>query len=150
MAKKKSKKQPAQAADAVFSAVDQAFQAGQSQFTRERASELVDDLSQVAGRLREALDDLRPITAEDIKALGDKIDALDSRVAKLEKPAAAPARRAPAKRTTATAAKRTTTTARTTAAKKPAAKKPAAKPAAKRTTSTAAKRTTPTRKPAGS
>ncbi len=147
MAKKKSKKQPAQAADAVFSAVDQAFQAGQSQFTRERASELVDDLSQVAGRLREALDDLRPITAEDIKALGDKIDALDARVAKLEKPAAAPARRAPAKRTTA-AAKRTTT--RTTAAKKPAAKKPAAKPAAKRTTSTAAKRTTAARKPAGS
>lgn len=153
MAKKKSKKQPAQAADAVRSAVDQAFQAGQSQFSRERASELVDDLSQVAGRLREALDDLRPISAEDIKALSDKIDGLEARITKLEKPAAATTRRAPAKRTTA-AAKRTTT--RATAAKKPAAKpaakKPAARPAAKRTTSTAAKRTTTAaaRKPAGS
>lgn len=137
MAKKKSKKQPAQAADAVRSAVDQAFQAGQSQFSRERASELVDDLSQVAGRLREALDDLRPISAEDIRALSDKIDGLESRIAKLEKPAAATTRRAPAKRTTTRAT---------------AAKKPAAGPAAKRTTSTAAKRTTTTtaRKPAGS
>lgn len=129
MAKKKTKKQPSQAADAVRSAVDQAFQAGQAQFTRERASELVDDLSQVAGRLREALDDLRPIGAEDIKAIGDKLDRLEARVAKLEQ--SAPARRSSAKRTTST---------RKTAAKKPAAK---------RTTRTAAKRTT-TRKPAGS
>lgn len=134
MAKKKTKKQPAQAADAVRSAVDQAFQAGQSQFSRERATELVDDLSQVAGRLREALDDLRPIGIEDLKELSDKLDKLEARVAKLEKPA--PARRAPAKRTTA-AAKRTTTTRSSTAAKKPAARKPAAK----RTTA---------RKPAGS
>lgn len=149
MAKKKSKKQPAQAADAVRSAVDQAFQAGQSQFSRERASELVDDLSQVAGRLREALDDLRPIAAEDIKALVDKIDSLEARVAKLEKPAAT-TRRAPARRSS-TAAAKTSTSSRTSAAKKPAAKKPAAKkPAAKRTTSGTAKRTTAARKPAGS
>jgi hypothetical protein len=130
MAKKKTKKQPAQAADAVRSAVDQAFQAGQSQFSRERASELVDDLSQVAGRLREALDDLRPIGIEDLKQISDKLDSLEVRVATLEKPA--PPRRAPAKRTTASRA--------STAAKKPAAK---------RTTSTAAKRT-PAREPAGS
>ena len=102
MAKKKSKKQTSQAADAVRSAVDQAFQAGQAQFSRERASELVDDLSQVAGRLREALDDLRPIGPEDIKALSDKIDRLEARVAKLEKPAGrAPAKRATAKRASA-------------------------------------------------
>lgn len=135
MAKKKSsKKQPAQAADAVRSAVDQAFQAGQAQFSRERAAELVDDLSQVAGRLREALDDLRPIGIEDIKELSDKLDKLEARVAKLEKPATT-TRRAPAKRTTA-AAKRTTTS-RSTAAKKPAAK---------RTTASTAKRTTTARK----
>lgn len=116
MAKKKTKKQPAQAADAVRSAVDQAFQAGQAQFSRERASELVDDLAQVAGRLREALDDLRPISAEDIKALSDKIDRLEARVAKLEKPAAT-TRRAPAKRAKP-AAKRTTAKRATT--RKPA------------------------------
>ena len=133
MAKKKTKKQPAQAADAVRSAVDQAFQAGQAQFTRERASELVDDLAQAAGRLREALDDLRPIGAEDIKALGDKIDKLEARVAKLEKPAATPRR---------TAAKRTTT--RSTTSKTPA--KSTAKTTAKRTTRSTAKKTTTARK----
>ena len=117
LAKKNSKKQPAQAADAVRSAVDQAFQAGQAQFSRERASELVDDLSQVAGRLREALDDLRPIGPEDIKELSDRIDAIDARLAKLEKPGAATTRSAPATRSTATKP----------AAKKPAAKKPAAR-----------------------
>lgn len=114
MAKKKSKKQSSQAADAVRSAVDQAFQAGQAQFSRERASELVDDLSQVAGRLREALDDLRPVAAEDIKALSDRIDKLEARVAKLEKPA--PAKRATAKQ----AAAKRTTTAKRAAARKPA------------------------------
>lgn len=133
MAKKKTKKQPAQAADAVRSAVDQAFQAGQAQFTRERASELVDDLAQAAGRLREALDDLRPIGAEDIKALSDKLDKLEARVAKLEKPAAAPRR---------STAKRTTT--RSTASKSPA--KSTTRTAAKRTTRSAAKKTTTARK----
>jgi polyhydroxyalkanoate synthesis regulator phasin len=117
MAKKKSKKQTSQAADAVRSAVDQAFQAGQAQFSRERASELVEDLSQVAGRLREALDDLRPVGPEDIQALSDRIDALAARVAKLEKPA-------PAKRTAAKRAPAKRTTARKPAAKRAAPRKP--------------------------
>lgn len=122
MAKKKSKKQTTQAADAVRSAVDQAFQAGQAQFSRERAAELVDDLSQVAGRLREALDDLRPVGPEDIKALSDKLDALEARVAKLEQPASGrtPSKRAPAKRSTAKRASAKKAAAKRTATRKPA------------------------------
>jgi polyhydroxyalkanoate synthesis regulator phasin len=76
--------------DAVRKAVDQAFQAtaGQAQTTaqttRDRAQELVDDLAQAAGRVREALDDLRPPTADDLRSLREDLDALERRVARLE------------------------------------------------------------------
>lgn len=122
MAKKKSKKQTSQAADAVRSAVDQAFQAGQAQFSRERASELVEDLAQVAGRLREALDDLRPVGPEDIQALIDKIDKLEARVAKLEQPTSA---KPAAKKAAARKATPKKATPKKAAAKKVAPRKPA-------------------------
>ena len=80
MAKKKDKSR----ADAVRQAVDQAFQAGQSQFTRERAQELVDELAQTAGKVRDALDDLRPPTADDVKELRAQVRALERRVKALE------------------------------------------------------------------
>ncbi len=76
--------------DAVRAAVDQAFQAGVGQGGRavesaqERAQELVDELASAAGRVREALDDLRPPTGEDVRALRDELAALDRRVAALE------------------------------------------------------------------
>ncbi len=72
--------------DAVRAAVDQAFQAGvgQARGTQERAQELVDELAQAAGRVREVLDDLRPPTAEDIRELRTGLDALERRVAALE------------------------------------------------------------------
>ena len=73
-------------ADAVRSAVDQTFHAaaGQAQMTRERAQELVDELSHTATRVRDLLDELRPPSADDIRALRDDLRALERRVAKLE------------------------------------------------------------------
>ena len=77
--------------DAVRKAVDQAFQstAGsattQARDARDRAQDLVDDLAQAAGKVREALDDLRPPTAEELRSLRDDLEALERRVAKLEK-----------------------------------------------------------------
>jgi len=73
--------------EAVRSAVDQAFQATAgtaTQGARDRAQDLVDELAQAAGRVREALDDLRPPTAEEIKALRADLKALEERVAALE------------------------------------------------------------------
>jgi polyhydroxyalkanoate synthesis regulator phasin len=46
---------------------------------------VVDDLAQAAGRVRGALDDLRPATSEEIRGLRDELRALEQRVAKLEK-----------------------------------------------------------------
>jgi polyhydroxyalkanoate synthesis regulator phasin len=76
-----------EAAEAVRGAVDRTFQAtvGQAQVTRERAQELVDEVAGAAGRVREALDDLRPMTGEDMRALRDQLQALERRVAALEK-----------------------------------------------------------------
>jgi hypothetical protein len=102
MAKKKS----ASRADAVRDAVDQAFK---TQLPRERISELLDDLGSTAGRLRGAVDELRPATEAEIKALRTDLKALTDRVEALE--AEPKPRRRPA-------------------AAKPAAAKPAAKPAA--------------------
>ena len=73
--------------DAVRKAVDQAFQSTAGSATtqaRDRAQDLVDELAQAAGRVREALDDLRPPTAEEIRALRADLAALEKRVAKLE------------------------------------------------------------------
>ncbi len=100
-------------------AVDQAFQ---TQIPRERISELIDELGSTAGRLRGAVDDLRPASAEEVKALraditalGARIDALEAAAKEKPKPAA---RRPAAKR--APAAK----------PRKSAAAKPKAKPKA--------------------
>ena len=74
--------------DAVRKAVDQAFQSTAGTATtqaRDRAQDLVDELAQAAGRVREALDDLRPPTAEDLRALREDLEALEKRVAKLER-----------------------------------------------------------------
>jgi polyhydroxyalkanoate synthesis regulator phasin len=77
-------------ADAVRSAVDQAVQATfhatekQAQLTRERAQELADELAGTAGRIREVLEDLRPPTGDDVRALRTRIDELEARVARLE------------------------------------------------------------------
>jgi len=98
--------------DQVRTAVDEAFQSaagqvgGRAQVGRERAQELVEELSGAAGRLREVLDDLRPPTGDDLRALRDEVralrrevTALGERVGKLEaKPA--PKRKPAAKRTT--------------------------------------------------
>ncbi len=121
MAKKKDrdkdKAKGAGRADAVRSAVDQAFtttaeqSAAAAEQGREAAQDIVDQLAQAAGRVREVLDDLRPPTGDDVRSLKRSIDALERRIAALEAAEPKPA-----------------------AASKPAARKPAArKPAAKRT-----------------
>jgi hypothetical protein len=101
MAKKKS----ASRTDAVREAVDQAFKA---QFPRERISDLLDELGSTAGRLRGAVDELRPASESDHKllraelhALATKVEALSARVEVLEaKPRSKPGPR----RTTRSAA----------------------------------------------
>ncbi len=76
--------------EAVRSAVDQAFQATAGTATqgasgaRDRAQDLVDELAQAAGKVREALDDLRPPTGEEIRSLREDLEKLEKRVAKLE------------------------------------------------------------------
>ena len=94
MAKKKS----ASRSDAVREAVDQAFK---SQFRGERISDLLDELGNTAGRLRGAVDELRPASEADHKALrievrelASAVQALSKRVASLEaKPKPTPAAR---------------------------------------------------------
>ena len=128
-----AKKKQTSRTDAVRQAVDQAFQ---TQIPRERISELLDELGSTAGRLRGAVDDLRPASTEEVKSLRSDLQALVARVDALEaaakaKPKPAP-RRAPAKRATAAKpAARAKPAAKTTAAAKPtpsttAAAKPAA------------------------
>ena len=89
--------------DAVRSAVDQAFQATAGQGAaaaesgRERAQDIVDQLAQAAGRVRDVLDELRPPTGDDLKGIRESLERLEQRVAALEaKQAEAPARRKPA------------------------------------------------------
>lgn len=121
-------------ADAVRQAVDQAFQS-QTQVPRERIADLVDELSQTAGRLRGAVDDLRPASAEDLKALRAEVRALARRVEALEPPPAkkASTRKAPPKRAPAKGQK-------STAAKAGAARRAASERSSGRRTSAAAKR----------
>jgi polyhydroxyalkanoate synthesis regulator phasin len=87
-------------ADAVRTAVDDAFQAaaGQAQSTRERASDIVDELSGAAGRLRDVLDDLRPPSGDEVRALREEVRSLAERVARLEAAATGPPKRAPRSR----------------------------------------------------
>jgi polyhydroxyalkanoate synthesis regulator phasin len=81
--------------DAVRNAVDDAFQvaAGQAQSTSRRAQDLVEDLARharAAGRVGKALDDLRPPSAEELRALRREVQELRDRVAALEQQAAKP------------------------------------------------------------
>jgi polyhydroxyalkanoate synthesis regulator phasin len=76
-----------EAAEAVRTAVDRTVQAtvGQAQFTRERAQEVVDELASTAGRVRDALDELRiPVVGDDVRDLRARVEALEARVAELE------------------------------------------------------------------
>jgi len=79
-------------AEAVRHAVDEAFAAaaGQAQSTGRRAQDLVEDLARharVAGRAARALDDLRPTTAEELRALRREVRDLAARVEALERDA---------------------------------------------------------------
>ncbi len=131
-----AKKKPTSRTDAVRQAVDQAFQ---TQIPRERIGELLDELGNTAGRLRGAVDDLRPASAEEVKTLRADLESLAARVEELEaaakaKPKPAPRSRAAskpaAKSATASSAKPAAKSAPTASAKprKRAAAKP--KPAA--------------------
>ena len=73
---------PAEAADAVRSAVDQTFQATLG--ARGRAQELVDELATAASRVRDALDEVRLATGDDVKDLRKEIRKLERRVTALE------------------------------------------------------------------
>lgn len=127
-------------ADAVLQAVDQAFQA---QAGRDKIAELVEELSTTAGRLRGAVDDLRPASAEEVRELRADVRALTRRVKALETastPAAAPSKRAAAKRSTAkTPAKkpagRGSTAAKAGAAQRAASERSAGRRTTKRTSS---------------
>jgi polyhydroxyalkanoate synthesis regulator phasin len=97
-------------ADAVRSAVDQAFKATAGQGAaaadtgRERAQDIVDQLAQAAGRVRDVLDELRPPTGDELKTMQRTVADLEQRVAALEAAQAAPPtpkpkpKRAPAKK----------------------------------------------------
>jgi polyhydroxyalkanoate synthesis regulator phasin len=86
--------------EAVRSAVDQAFQATAEQGAaaagsgRERAQDIVDQLAQAAGRVRDVLDELRPPTGEELRSLRETVAALEQRVAALEAAQAKPKRAA--------------------------------------------------------
>jgi polyhydroxyalkanoate synthesis regulator phasin len=96
--------------EAVRSAVDQAFQATAGQGAaaaetgRERAQDIVDQLAQAAGRVRDVLDELRPPTGDELRTLQQTVADLEQRVATLESAQAKPkskpkaTRRAPAKK----------------------------------------------------
>ncbi len=86
---------PGSRADQVRSAVDSAFQTAGAQLGRERAVDLADELTSAAQRVREALEDLRPSSAEDVKRLDERLDAIEGRLSALERAARPkPARRA--------------------------------------------------------
>jgi polyhydroxyalkanoate synthesis regulator phasin len=91
----KDDKAPAGRADAVRTAAVQAFQAtaGQAGITRERAQDLADELVSAAGRVIGALDEMRPATTDDMRAVREQLSALEGRVAALEAAAAKPAAR---------------------------------------------------------
>jgi polyhydroxyalkanoate synthesis regulator phasin len=76
--------------DAVRNAVDQAFSATAGQGAaaaesgRERAQDIVDQLAHAAGRVRGVIDELRPPTGDDLRALSETVAELERRVAALE------------------------------------------------------------------
>ncbi len=97
----KAEKKPPSRGDAVRAAAAQAIEAtaGQAGFTRERAQQLADELVHAAGRFRETLEELRPVAADEVVALRERVQALEARVEQLEAARTAPRRRTtPAKR----------------------------------------------------
>jgi polyhydroxyalkanoate synthesis regulator phasin len=92
MAKKKDKERPPGASDPksraeqVRAAVEQAFGATAQGAgpVRERAQDLADELAGVASRVREALEELRPPTGDELATLRARVEALERRVAELE------------------------------------------------------------------
>jgi hypothetical protein len=116
MAKKKSPSR----VDAVRDAVDQAFQ---TQIPRERISELLDELGSTAGRLRGAVDDLRPATAEDVKSLRAEVRELTRRIDVLEKAKAAPRKASTASKRSDVAGPAAEKVRKAAASKRPAPKK---------------------------
>jgi ABC-type transporter Mla subunit MlaD len=116
------KKKNASRAEAVREAAEQAFKA---QIPRERLSDLLDEIGNTAGRLRGAVDELRPATEAELKSLRADVQALAKRVEVLERTPAAPKRKPAPRRKPAAA------TATATAPAKPAASR-ARKPAAAR------------------
>jgi len=107
VAKKDGKKPPkheapaASPADAARAAAAQAIDAAaQAGLTRERALGLLDDLAQAAGRIRDAMEELRPPSSDELRALRERIAGLEERVARLEAGGTRPKprRTAPAKR----------------------------------------------------
>jgi hypothetical protein len=84
-------------ADAVRTAAVHAIQstAGYAGLSRERAQELADELGQAAGRLMGAFDELRPASADDVRALRARLAVLERRIDALEAGAAQTPRRTP-------------------------------------------------------
>jgi polyhydroxyalkanoate synthesis regulator phasin len=82
--------EPRKRVDAVRQAVDQAFMATAGQGAaaadqgRERAQDIVDQLTQAAGRVSEVLDELRPPSGAELKDLQKTVADLERRVAALE------------------------------------------------------------------
>jgi len=99
--------------DAVRAAVDQAFSvtAGQAQVTRNRAGviadEIAEELSSAAGRVRGAIDDLRPSAGEELEALRERVTALEAKVAALQTAPQSTTGAPPRKRRATPPAKRT-------------------------------------------
>ncbi len=126
-------------ADQVRSAVEGAFQVAGAQIGRDRALDLADELASAAQRVREALEELRPPSADDLKRIDQRLSAIERRLKALEgsttmtappRSAAKPATRAAAKSKPAgAAAKKTKPKPAARAAAKP---KPATRAAAKR------------------
>ncbi len=92
----KQDKKSSTRADAVRSAVDQAFQATaeQAETARGRALDIVEEFTQAATRVRDALEELRPPTTDELRALREQVQALEERVAALERKRAAPKKKA--------------------------------------------------------
>lgn len=120
---KGTRQQAAERADQLRSAVEDALQSAGSQINRERAQEIADELGSAVDRMREAFDQLRPPTIDDLRRVRDRLAQLERRVAALELPGRPEAVKKPAAKKPA---------ARKPAARKPAAKKPAARKGAKK------------------
>ena len=136
--------------EAVRSAVERALPEG----SKERGSQIVDEVARAVTRVRESLEEHKVL--DDLKGLRNEIEALARRVGALERPGSSSA---PAKPAATRTAKRPTakrSTAKRSTAKRSTAKRSTAKRStAKRSTTTrkaassTAKRST-TRKPASS